>query len=233
MTIRQALCCVCGSIRECRRPRNYQRENYWLFKPVDRNWHRETGDLKCVECGRVTRHALVFGGDIDHAENIHKVATGWSLGYGSPESIARVQQLWREGTPQNPYLNHRWFTRTENEARAAGRTHFQALCMARVPVPTLTVEQRGTANFSNDPITPREFHDVDREDPETGLWWFDQDCVDCLSRANAILSDRRRDELKARLMVIVARISDLDLDTVSSLLDQFDAAADQAGGAQG
>lgn len=228
-SFQQALCCTCGTVRECRRARNHRGENYWLSDPVDPDWHRETGDLKCAECGCVTRHALVTNSDYD--ENLHRVATGWDIGFPKPEKVARVQRLWRVGVPQNPYLNHRWFTSTETAARQAGKTHFQALCMAQVPMPEVPSERRRTAHRDDGPVKPQAFHDVDREDPDTGLWWFDNDCVDCLSRANAILSDRRRDALRARLQAIVDRISKLDSQTVLSLLAQFDDA--DSSGAQG
>src|ERR1700733_5940133 len=48
---RQALCCVCGQLRTFDRARRCRWENYWFRWQVDRDWHRETGELKCDQCG--------------------------------------------------------------------------------------------------------------------------------------------------------------------------------------
>lgn len=219
----QALCCQCGSIRTCRRPRNHKRENYWLREPVDPNWHRETGELKCAECGRVTTHAIVLPDDIlrDHAEKIHLVATGWTFRNLNDHDRQRIRARYRQGLPRNPYLRHSWWTSDERAAREAGKTHFKAICHAEILVPETTSEERGTSYRHDELVAPNEFHDVDREDPETGLWWFDIDCVDCLRRSNQMAVDAQRKALTAKLQDVVGKVATLDPQTVAELLANF------------
>lgn len=214
-----ALCCVCGNLRTCRRPRNYQRENRWLNGPVDPSWHRETGDLKCDVCGNITVHAIITGDN--HAEEIRKAATGWHYKELDADGRHRVQERWRQGRLENPFLRHQWWTSDERAAREAGKTRFQAICMAEIPVPARTPEDRDRSYAHNELAAPSEFHDVDREDPETGLWWFDVDCVDCLYRSNAIALEYQRKELQKRLSEIVDKVSSLDATTVAVLLHHF------------
>lgn len=214
--IKQALCCVCGALRTCRRPRNYRRENRWLLGPVDRDWSRETGELKCEACGEITVHAIITGSD--HAEEIHKVAIGWTL---NAEADDRIRARWRQGRPENPYLHHIWWRVDEQEAREAGRSHFLALCKASVPVPRKRPDERDWSISSDELVAPSEFHDVDREDPATGLWWYDIDCVDCLRRSNAITLSRQRKLLKEHLAKVVEKIDTIDPQTVSALLAQL------------
>jgi hypothetical protein len=221
---KQALCCVCGTLRTCRRPRNYRYENYWLHGTVDRDWHRETGDLKCDTCGRVTTHAIILPtGDSfrDHAEKLRDAATGWVLKALTDEGHQRIQQRWREGLPRNPYTRHMWWISDEKKAREAGETHFLAICKERIAVPKKTAAERDSSTPIDAFVEPREFHDVDREDPETGLWWFDMDCTDCLYRANAIALDEKRKALKSKLQSVVDKISALDARTVADLLANF------------
>lgn len=219
----QALCCLCGELRTCRRPRNRKWENYWLQYSFDPDWHRETGDLKCDNCGRVTTHAIITGND--HAEKIREAATGWHYKVLNEEDRRRIQQRWRQGLPRNPFARHIWWCSDEEKARAAGKSHFQAICKAEIPVPTLTREQRranGSAGYGIDEfVKPKEFHDVDREDPDTGLWWFDVDCTDCLYRSNAITAEHLRDVLKEKLLEVAGKLSTLDTATVAALVDQF------------
>ncbi|WP_197382655.1 hypothetical protein [Mycolicibacterium mengxianglii] len=222
--IKQALCCTCGSIRKCRRPRNYRQENYWLRGPVDRDWNREVGDLKCEQCGRVTRHAIILPVNDswrNHAEKIQEAATGWHFSALDDDGHKRVREQWRQGMPQNPYLRHLWWTRDEAKARESGQHQFQAICKTWIPVPERTCEERNSSYAHDDLIAPKRFHDVDREDPETGLWWFDLDCVDCLYRSNVMALEAQRKALKAKLREVVDKIDGLDAQTVAELLANF------------
>jgi len=222
--LKQALCCVCGTLRTCRRPRNYRRENYWLHGPLDRDWHRETGELKCAECNRITTHAIILpSGDNsrNHAENLRKAATGWTFKSLSDEGHCRVQQLWREGLPRNPRMRHLWWASDEKKARDAQQSVFPAICKAEIPVPKMQ-SRKGSKSYGLDElIAPNRFHEVDYEDPETGLWWYEVDCTDCLHRANVIALERQRDDLKTRIQEIVKKIDHLDAPTVAALLANF------------
>ncbi|MHC9292495.1 hypothetical protein ACRCUN_08490 [Mycobacterium sp. LTG2003] len=157
----------------------------------------------------------------DHAEKLREFATGRTRDGLSSEARKRIQERWRQHRTENPYLHHLWWISDEEKARAAGRTHFQAICKAMIRVPEQLPKVRGTICDENDMVAPTWFHDVDREDPDTGLYWFDVDCVDCLSRANAIALQWQREELAEKLQAIVEKVSTLDARTVISLLSQF------------
>lgn len=219
--LKQALCCICGTLRTCRRPRNYRPENYWLAGPVDRDWHRETGDLKCAECGRITTHAIITGDN--HAERLRLFATGWVNDALTDSDLERIRQAWRQGTPQNPQKRHLWWTSDAQEARDAGKSTFLAICKAEIPVPKMQ-SKKGSKGYEHDElIAPNRFHDVEYEDESTGLWWYEVDCTDCLHRSNDIALGYQRDALKEKVLDVVGRLSKLDARTVAELLAAFDA----------
>lgn len=215
----QALCCTCGALRTCRRPRNRRVENRWLNQPIDRDWHRETGELKCEFCGQVTVHAIITGSD--HAEDIHKMAIGWQFKNLTPETLQRVRDRWREGFPNNPYLHHLWWISDETAARAAGQTQVVTICKMSAPLPK-KVTKPGTGVDRDVVMKPRDFHDVEYEDPETGLGWYWMTCPDCLLRSNAIALDEQRKALKDKLLDVAGRFSSLDAPTVQRLLAQLE-----------
>lgn len=211
----QALCCECGQLRYCNRPRNYRRENYWLRQPIDRNWHRETGDLKCEECGRITMHAIITGSD--HAEKLREVGTGWSMKNLDAAELKRIRERWHEG-PRNPRIWHQWYKSDEDEARAAGRTHLQTICKAWVRVPKRTWEQR----YPNGGVDVDVVIKPVVSEPESDAdGWEYVDCVDCLYRSNAIAIAEQRNELKEKLLEYAGKLSSLDPATVISLVEQF------------
>lgn len=225
---RQALCCACGNLRTCRRPRNYRRETWWLQGSFNPDWHRETGDLKCEQCGKITRHAMLFSHDNperNHAERVHKMAMGWQFN-ASDGLHQQVREQYRQGLPRNPYLRHGWWLSDEDKARAAGATRFLAMCMTEIPLPPLTWQQRNkygnTTTRADEFVEPHSCHDVDREDPETGLWWYDLDCTDCLCRSNEIALKHQRQALATRMLELVDKIDSLDAPTVAEILARFD-----------
>lgn len=218
-SVKTALCCVCGAIRQCRRPKNYRRENRWLRDPVDRDWQRETGELKCAECGRITTHAIITGDD--HAEKIHDAANGWQFKCLEDNDHRRIMERYREGLPRNPYVHHLWWISDEEKARKAGESHLLAICRTEVPVPARTPEERESSTAADELVAPREYPDVDQEDPKTGLWWYDVDCTDCLKLANAIALEYQRRELKKHLAAVVEKVDKLDAPTVTALLKHF------------
>lgn len=216
--VMEALCCVCGAVRTCRRPRNHQGENWWLSGPVG-DWSRELGDLKCHACGEVTRHALITGSD--HTEKIHKMAIGWEFRGFSEEEHQRVRDRWREGLPQNPILKHQWWVSDETAARKAGETHVITICKTYTPLPTKATEP-GTGVDRDEFMEPRQYGlEEGYEDPETGLTWLWMTCPDCYLRSNAIALDEQRKALKDKLLDVAARFSTLDARTVERLLAQF------------
>lgn len=226
---KQALCCVCGAIRTCQRPRNHREENHWLRGPIDLDWHRETGDLKCDSCSRITTHAILLPDNIwrDHAETLHREAIGYYTKTLTADERQRIQQAWRQGLPRNPLRRHISWVSDETKARAAGETHVIAICREMVPLPK-RVTKPGDGVDSDVLMKPRKFHDVDYEDPETGLWWYDVTCTDCLLRSNAIAVNQQRAKLRERLIEAVATVSKLDARTVAHLLEQFNEEASDA-----
>lgn len=200
--IRKALCCECGEIRTCHRPRNHQSENFWLKRPVDPNWHRELGDLKCGHCGKTTRHAIILpeddGAFRDHAERITHIALGGSDPYGDAytERRDRIREAYRQGRQTNPYLNHLWSTADEEAARKAGKATVITYCgeVEKLPAKSQTVARGGQ-------LQPKPVRwDQDYEDPDTGGWWLEMDCLDCLR----VVNERRMGESRAQLKLYLA-----------------------------
>ncbi|MGV0624461.1 hypothetical protein [Mycolicibacter minnesotensis] len=195
--IRKALCCTCGEIRTCHRPRNHQTENYWLSGPVDRNWHRELGDLKCSNCGQITRHAILHPEGCafqDHAERVTRIALGDKDPYADKYTDTRdhIRKAYRQGRQANPLMNHLWPRSETTAARKAGKTTVVAYCGETVPLPEKVGNpspQRGEVLLKPDPVR----FDQEYEHPETGTWWIEMDCPDCYRVANERrMADRRK-----------------------------------------
>lgn len=191
--IRKALCCVCGEIRTCHRPRNHQAENIWLSKPVDPNWHRELGDLKCENCGMVTRHAILHPeGDPfrTHDERITHIALGGDDPYSDAytDNRDRIRQAYRQGRQANPYLNHMWRSSDEDAARKAGKATVTTYCgeIAKLPAQSRTLDGGGL--IKPDPVRWEQEY----EDHQTGGWWVELDCPDCYRLANERRAAQRR-----------------------------------------
>ena len=206
----KALCCTCGAVRTCRRPRNYRHENYWLAGPIDRDWHRETGDLKCAECGRVTTHAIIRpegDGFRDHAEMMQRVATGNGHGHFNAEQLVEVRRKYNQGQPHNPELLHLWYRTDAQEDWDAGRRETTSLCGRKVKLhrDPSSKGNRSRADESDDSqITPREIRDQEYEDEKTGMSWQEMDCVDCLRTWHLELLRQRRAVLLPKLTQFLA-----------------------------
>ncbi|MDN4520716.1 hypothetical protein QYF68_23285 [Mycolicibacterium austroafricanum] len=221
---KQALCCECGSIRTCRRPRNHKTENYWLTGPIDRNWHRETGDLKCSECGRITRHAIIHPDKDsfrDHAERLTRIALGTTKDPVSrDESLrGRVQAAYRQGREPNPRLMHRWLAGDSEAAREAGRDYVITFCGEKHQIPNSVVPLSTDKPAMPDPVR----WDQEYEDPATGLWWVQMDCVDCLRVSNERRMARRRKVLAEWLAWLLAADSRVPDEHVDTLIEAFEA----------
>ncbi|PQP52657.1 hypothetical protein [Mycolicibacterium austroafricanum] len=238
---RKALCCVCGSIRTCKRSRRHREENYWFSGPIDLDWHRETGELKCQECGRVTTHALLHPeGDwaVDHAEMMQRVATGNSHGHFNADQLEEVAAKYRQGLPRNPNLGHYWYKAFAQEDWDAGRRTTKALCGEKV---TLHRDPSGPSSgkrWGDDrQIKPRAVRDQEYEDSETGVSWIEADCVDCLRVWHLELLRQRREDLAEKMTEFLKDLladkagypKKIDLRTVESLIGALDAARDAVG----
>lgn len=241
----EALCCICGSLRTCSRPRNHRAENFWFKEPVDLDWHRETGDLKCAECGRITTHALIYPeADTlrDHAEMMQRVATGNSHGHFNEDELVEVRKKYRQGFPRNPYVSHFWWDGDAKEAWAAGRRTVLGLCGEPMEImrdPSSVLEEAKQSSYDSDgrQIQPKKVRDQEYEDDETGLWWTEMYCVDCLRVWHLELLRQRRELLAVRLTEFLADLladktgypKKIDLQTVNALVEAFDTAQQHLG----
>lgn len=234
---KKALCCVCGAMRTCRRPRNHRAENYWLSGPIDRDWWRETGDLKCAECGRVTTHAIIHPEKDtfrDHAEMMQRVATGNSHGHFSADQLDAVASKFRQGMPRNPYLRHYWYRQRAQEAWDAGKDSVIGLCGEPMKLTSDPSGPSAGEQPSDDDdyrqIKPMAVRDQEYEDSDTGLWWTEGDCVDCLRVWHLELLRQRRELLGTKMTEFLAVLladksgfpKKLDLHTVEYLIEALD-----------
>ena len=227
----KALCCTCGSIRECRRPRNHRAENYWFRGPINNDWHRETGDLKCEECGRITTHALLHPqGDSyrDHAEMLQLIGLGWHNSHFTEAQKADIVSRYHSSFPANPYMHHLWWKNEENDAREAGQTMFTAMCGALIPVPTRRIEGKDVTEFrAPEQLTDPELMEYEHLDVDTGMYWDVGDCVNCLRYRNDKLLRERREALVRILLSAATKTDELDAPLVNSLFDTLRSLGDQ------
>jgi hypothetical protein len=235
----KALCCTCGSIRECRRARNHRPENYWLSGPINNDWWRETGDLKCAECNSITTHALLHpDGDKfrDHAEMMQRVATGNSHSNLTADELAVVRQKYRQGPPRNPELNHLWWMSDAQAAWDSGKRIVAGLCGAPMTIDRDPSSRESPARWEKSDdrqIEPKKVRDQEYEDPKTGMWWTEMDCVDCLRVWHLELLRQRREVLAASLTEFLADLladnkggypKKVDLRSVNSLIEALETA---------
>ncbi|WP_255792446.1 hypothetical protein [Mycobacteroides abscessus] len=226
---RQAICCRCGDIRTCRRPRNYKEENYWLNKPVDRNWHRETGDLKCTSCGKTTRHALLYPKSDnfkDHAERLERIALGSSDPMcNETDVVERIQKRYREGRQTNPRLSHVWWSKDAEQARAEGRSWVTAHCgdQAELPSEDEQCHLGGTGLVEPDIEDVADVTVFYDDDAPEGMGWEEIPCPNCYSVINERRVAALRLALLGKLNALILAAQDLDAVTVGRLI----AAAEQ------
>lgn len=237
----KALCCTCGAIRTCSRPRNHRAENYWFNGPIDLDWNRETGDLKCAECGRITTHALIHpeGWQLrDHAEMMQRVATGNSHGHFSTPQIEDVRRKYNQGMPLNPELHHLWWVEAAKEDWSAGRRTTTSLCGRKVEIPRdpngPSAGSERAKKADDWQAKPREVRDQEYEDPETGLSWRTSDCVDCHRVWHLELLSQRRGVLTKKMAAFLVELTadkeggypkKIGLQTVNALIAAFESAA--------
>ncbi len=216
---RKALCCVCGNVRSCIRPRKHKTENCWLHYPVDRDWHRETGELKCDSCGALTVHAILYTEHDprrDHAERLERIALGGVDPVPSAAIQERVRQRYRIGRKVNPHLRHLGWGKDYRAARAAGQSWFETLCGERQPLPPESATTSSRIGLSKPSNEIREVYDDDAPD---GLFWELQDCPDCLRVFNEYIAGWMREDLRTKL-------EKLDASTVARLYAAAEEMAD-------
>ncbi|BBZ60144.1 zinc finger domain-containing protein [Mycolicibacterium monacense] len=210
----RALCCECGHLRSYRQARNTLGDG---FSDTTR-WHRMTGELGCQSCGRVTRHALLRTGPRrDTAEEWQRIALG-----DEPTDDTDAESLrrrYRQGElPRNPYLNHGYWSGAARKAWAAGEATVPTLCGG-----TMRLDRDPATDYPppDDFLPPPQFRTQEYEDPETGLWWVDMDCVDCTRVANTYRLEQERKQLLVDLLEVSNAVTRLDASEVAGLRDHL------------
>lgn len=192
-----ALCCECGNQRAFKLMRNR------VFADHE-TWVRQVGDLKCSACGRVTRHAAVDGSDYHEQFQLRALGFTGNL----PEAEAnRVKDEYRQGLPRNPFLGHIWWIADQKKALKYN-TRLRVHCGDLIdPPPISGASLSDTALRKPKPVRERDF-DTEFEDPNTGLFWRDVDCVNCIRVSNALRLERRRKHLKVLMTTALGELLD-------------------------
>ena len=223
---KQALCCQCGQLRTYK---DVWRARHALgdCDPSDRWKRRMVGALKCSHCQAITPHALLADPDryreVDERDQLLAQGDQPRDQYERCIDLERLRHEYRQAQPRNPYLKHRYWT---NEARAAwqaGRREVIALCGEPISLDRDPDGASSDRASHHELIAPSEIHDQDYEDPDTGLWWVEMDCVDCLRVSNTARLKWRRETLAWRLKRIAYRTDELDDAAVDRLLKAVEA----------
>lgn len=229
----QALCCECGQLRTVS-------ERYYsgtaetdpnrgggLFTD-ERGWF-DTKSLKCEHCGHKTRHALLAPEKRmpEFVEQYQNYVLGgeWEGTY-APD-LERLRAEYFAQFPRNPKLHHCFWTKQADELREQGETHMAAVCGAVEEIPRTwsTKKQAGGELVAPDRID----WDTEYEDTDTGQWWIDMDCVDCLRVANNLRLKRQRDLLLTDLLEASNVVGQLSAAQVSELREHLARLMDNVG----
>ncbi|MEZ0355490.1 hypothetical protein [Mycobacterium sp. SA01] len=123
--------------------------------------------------------------------------------------------------PRNPSLDHRYWVNEARDAWADGSKRVTALCGAPM---ILQRDPNGPAadqTPDDELVEPDDMSDTEYEDPETGLWWVDMACVDCIAVANGVRLERQRKALMRELIDAATRVKDLDPVRVAELRERL------------
>ncbi|MGW6035299.1 hypothetical protein ACWFOS_16735 [Gordonia terrae] len=183
-----ALCNTCGAVRQAKRPRN-------------RDYERNTGQLKCIRCGKVTVHALIRGNSWD--EQAHAFALGMPDAYGEYATPAQMDR-WRNGMPRNPRLSHIWMASIERKAIEAREPKMRALCGELVTTPKRAED---TSDVPLQDRKPPEYSDRDWNRTDDNGWQY-MECVNCVRVHNHMETVRRRDTLRKLMTTALAELLD-------------------------
>ena len=185
---------------------------------------RYTQTLKCEVCGERTRHALLrpedsHWRDIDEEYQRYILGGEWSGKY--PPDRDRLRDRYFTQFPRHPYVHH-WYSMDEAQAAwEAGERTVVALCGDTMKLHREPKSLKGGRSAAMDELVePEEPGEVEYEDPETGLWWDDMDCVNCLRVTNERRQKRRRERLESLLAWFACRpetIPDADIEALNSI----------------
>lgn len=229
----EALCCACGQLRTV--SSDYGRYGHPDHSDGDlcrnANGWRRTEPLKCDECGAVTRHAVLNRpGSSDYDENLQRIALGGENTSGwSNEYIERLRRDYHAMFPRNPNLHHRFYVEDAQKAWDAGERTVATLCGTRDSIgtdprtwgtsPAKKARQEKYDGF----VVAEQISDVtEYEDPETGLWWVDMDCVDCCRVSNTIRLEQLRKKLEQTFARFAAYPELVPDAAVSDLINQLE-----------
>lgn len=219
----QALCCECGNLR------TYKQASIRGWWAANADWKRQLCDLKCSVCGRITTHASVGGTDVD--EMMQSVALGGEVPERWHWDAARLRLQYRQGNlPRNPYLRHWRYNDAAQRAWDSGNRTVTALCGAPITLHRNPSEAGYRSVPMSEFVEPEEVHDVEYEDPDTGLWWVDMDCVDCLRVTNANRLKHQRRELLSLLLEVSVMVKDMDAVQVAELREHVERLMSDVGG---
>nr|WP_241471662.1 hypothetical protein [Mycolicibacterium neoaurum] len=208
-----ALCCTCGNVRKVNSDyRRHQDPSHDASEQGQAEGWLRTQSLKCEPCGGRTRHALLHPSDArwrDSDERRQRMALGgsdpdWSY---TDDHLKRTRDEYFAKFPRNPKLRHRYWVKDAKTHRKQGDTTMKALCGADMDVPSKASSKKDKSKGESDYalVKPERIDwDTEFEDPETGMWWVDMECVDCLRLAN----DHRRDSAKERALFLIDWYSD-------------------------
>lgn len=237
----KALCCTCGEQRTVSDV--YRRSN-------DPNYHhgpdgtaagwRLTQSLQCVNCGERTRHAVLQPEDRpnNYDERVQRYVLGGEWQGQYPPDRQRLRDEYFALFPRNPNLKHRFVIKTATEAFDEGG---QATALCGV-AETISTDPRNWGKYKSKKTKRREearggfvvaeqLGDTEYEDPETGLWWLDMDCVDCCRVSNELLMAKYRKRLDWFLLKFAAHPELVPDKDVRALMDYVERIYDESTGA--
>jgi hypothetical protein len=224
-----ALCCECGNLRTvsaayCFRRGDPNRSTDG-FGDHPRGW-RYTGTLLCSTCGRRTRHAVLRSDQYrDSAETWQRYALGGQWEGKYPPDRNRLREAYFKQFPRNPKLWHRFETAEADRLRAEGQTHMSAVCGAVAEIPRSWKKKTPDGEL----LKPDRIDwDTEFEDPDTGMWWVDMQCVDCLRVANERRRKRSREQLAELISWYFVHAGRLNDDEVSEVRRCLEDAGDRA-----
>lgn len=228
----QALCCECGQLRTVS-------ERYYSGTQSDpnrggglftdpRGWF-DTKSLKCEHCGRQTRHALLAPDKRmpEFAERYQNYVLGgqWDGNYAPDRERLRAEYFAQ--FPRNPNLHHRFWSDEADKLRAQGETHMPAVCGAIDEIPRSWSSKKPA---EGELIEPRRIDwETEYEDPDTGEWWIDMQCVDCLRVANEQRLKAQRDLLLTDLLEASNVVNQLSAAQVNELREHLGRLMDNVG----
>lgn len=126
--------------------------------------------------------------------------------------------------PRNPKLKHWYLPDSAKEAHERGDTHMTAMCGDTMEVPS-NYKSRSKRADTDGLVSPKRVDwDTEFEDPDTGMWWVDMDCPNCLRLVNEDRVESERERLEYLLAWFAKhpeKIADNDMWELSEHLERL------------